>query len=156
MNILTKSNPLVKELLMLVPNVAILVGKLAMDKRIPTETKLTLGAAALYLVSPIDGIPDFIPILGHLDDVIMILLIVDGVVNHVDRDIVREHWRGAPGTLDRVGSIAKMLTSFIPEAIRERFFERAFHSKAAKPFHALSRRMTSSSSESSTGSSATS
>ncbi len=151
MNILTKSNPLVKELLMLVPNVAILVGKLAMDKRIPSETKITLGAAALYLVSPIDGIPDFIPILGHLDDVIMVLLIVDGIVNHVDRDIVREHWRGAPGTLERVGGIARTLTSFILEAIRERFFERAFHSKAAKPFHALSRRLGTRSTESATG-----
>lgn len=139
MQALSASNPMVKEILMLVPNIAVLVGKLAMDKRVSTETKVTLGAAALYLVSPIDGIPDFVPILGQLDDIIMILLIVDGIVNHIDPEIVKEHWRGSPMILDRVRSISSMLTSFLPDFIKERFFERAFRSKAARPFHMLAR-----------------
>lgn len=147
MNSISRNNPLVKELLMFVPNLAVLVGRLALDKRVPTETKVTLGAAALYLVSPIDAVPDAIPILGQLDDLIMVLLIADGLLNHIDPEILREHWRGDPATLGRIAKVASTLTSFIPEFIKERFFERAFHSKAAKPFHALTKGMGSSSSQ---------
>ena len=126
MNTVLRNNPLIKELLLFVPNLAILVGRLALDRRIPTETKIALGAAALYLASPIDAVPDVIPVLGQLDDLFMVVLILDGVLNHIDPAIVREHWRGDPATLSRVGKIVARLTSFIPESTKARFFERAY------------------------------
>ena len=125
-------NNLGKELLMLVPNVAILVGRLAGDPRISMETKITLLAAAAYFVSPIDLIPDFIPGLGQIDDLMALLLIVDGIVNHLDAQIVEEHWRGSPATLARIRTISRAGTRIIPEGIKRRLFHRRLTGAATR------------------------
>lgn len=121
-----------KEVLMLLPNVAILVGKLALDKRVPAEAKVTLAAAAAYFVSPIDLIPDFIPVLGQLDDLIAVLLVLDGIVNRLDQKIVEEHWRGDPATLRRLQKLSARLTFFIPAMIKNKLFHRRMARAAAK------------------------
>lgn len=117
----------VKEVAMLLPNLAVLVGKLAMDNRVPSETKFALAAGAAYIVSPIDFVPDFIPGLGQAEDIIVALLLVDGIVNSLDQSIVEEHWRGDPMTLARIRSLARSATSFLPEALRNFIMNRAFH-----------------------------
>lgn len=141
MNSVSRNNPLVKELLMLVPNLALLVGRMITDKRISTETKMTLGAAALYFVSPIDAVPDLIPFLGQLDDVIVVLLLVDGVVNQIDPEIVEEHWRGDLAMLRRIQSLSARLTGFIPSFIKEKFFSRVSGSRAARGMRFVHGRM---------------
>jgi uncharacterized membrane protein YkvA (DUF1232 family) len=113
-----------KEVLMFLPNVAILVARLAGDKRIPTESKMTLAAAAAYFVMPLDLLPDFIPGLGQVDDAIALLLVIDGVVNHLDQEIVREHWRGDPATLQKIQRYSAMLTRFVPKRFKEKLFNR--------------------------------
>lgn len=118
---------IVKEVAMLLPNLAVLIGKLAMDSRVPAETKFALAAGAAYIVSPIDFVPDFIPGFGQAEDVIVALLLVDGIVNSLDPTIVEEHWRGDPATLNRIRSLARTSTSFLPEALRNFIMNRAFH-----------------------------
>jgi uncharacterized membrane protein YkvA (DUF1232 family) len=113
-----------RELLMLVPNLAILTVRLASDKRLPRESKFALLAAAAYFVSPIDLLPDFIPVLGHVDDLLALLLIIDGVLNHLDPDLVREHWRGDYATLERMQRYAAISTRFIPQFMKEKLFNR--------------------------------
>jgi uncharacterized membrane protein YkvA (DUF1232 family) len=80
-----------KETLLAVPRIALLVPKLTSDQRVPKRTKLALGGLAVYLASPLDIIPDFIPGLGQLDDAIILLLFVDGVLNQVDDAVILEH-----------------------------------------------------------------
>lgn len=117
---------LTKELLMIAPNMAILTGRLALDKRVPKESKVALAAAAVYFVSPIDIIPDFIPVLGQLDDLIAVMLVIDGVLNHLDPQIVRECWRGDPRTLAKMQSITAAVTGFVPRRFKDKFFHRRF------------------------------
>src|SRR4051812_2079077 len=102
-----RKDKILKAVALLLPNLAILIGKLAMDKRIPWETKTALGAAAVYIASPFDGIPDFIPVLGQLEDAFIALLIIDGIINNLDQEIVREHWNGETKTLEWLGAAAK-------------------------------------------------
>ncbi len=117
----------VKEVAMLLPNLAVLVGKLAMDDRIPWETKTALAAGAAYIISPIDLVPDFIPGFGQLEDVIVALLLVDGIVNSLDQAIVEEHWRGDPAMLKRLRGLARTATGFVPQAIKNMIMNRAFY-----------------------------
>lgn len=65
------------------------------DPRVPWFAKAVLGAVALYAVSPIDLIPDFIPVLGLLDDLVIISLGIALAARLIPRDIMEEHRRTA-------------------------------------------------------------
>jgi uncharacterized membrane protein YkvA (DUF1232 family) len=67
----------------------------ARDRRVPWYAKLLAGAVALYAVSPIDLIPDFIPILGMLDDLIIVPLGMALAVKMIPREVMEEHRRTA-------------------------------------------------------------
>jgi len=65
------------------------------DPRVPWFAKALLAAVALYAVSPIDLIPDFIPVLGLLDDLVIIPLGIALAARLIPRDIMEEHRRSA-------------------------------------------------------------
>lgn len=98
-----------------------LVG-LAADPSLPRATKIALGAAALYIASPIDLLPDFIPFLGFLDDVLLAAILVDGLLNFVDRSLLLRYWPGSPERLDRIARIAHVLAAWVPRRVKERIF----------------------------------
>src|SRR5689334_20501327 len=114
------------EWVMALPRLALLTVKLAFDRRIPWETKSAMGVAMLYIISPIDGIPDFIPVIGQLEDIMIGVLLVDGIVNHLDRAVVLDHWTGRPETLDAIGRLTRRFTKIMPSVIRDRVMKKAF------------------------------
>jgi uncharacterized membrane protein YkvA (DUF1232 family) len=61
------------------------------DKRTPVVAKLFLGLAIGYLLMPFDLIPDFIPVIGHLDDVVIVPALVFVALRCIPREIVAEH-----------------------------------------------------------------
>jgi uncharacterized membrane protein YkvA (DUF1232 family) len=63
--------------------------------RTPKMAKVLIGAAIAYAISPIDLIPDFIPVIGHLDDVIIVPLLIFAAVKLVPKDVLEE-CRAAP------------------------------------------------------------
>ena len=71
-----------------------LVYRLMMDRRVPLRTKLILPAALAYLISPFDLIYDIVPILGRIDDVLVLILSLAFFLGTAPRDIVMEHVRG--------------------------------------------------------------
>jgi uncharacterized membrane protein YkvA (DUF1232 family) len=91
-----------RELATLVPNLVILFKGLFGDDRVPVGSKILLGVAIVWLVSPIDLVPEFIPLLGPLDDAVVAALVLRHLMKHAGEDVVREHWRGEPRTLDLV------------------------------------------------------
>jgi uncharacterized membrane protein YkvA (DUF1232 family) len=93
---------LARELALLVPNLIRLFGGLLRDARVPLRAKIVLAVASVWLASPIDLIPDFIPIVGSLDDAVVAALALRFVLGTTDGAIVREHWRGDPATLERL------------------------------------------------------
>lgn len=87
------------ELARLLPNLVSLFRGLLRDPRVPRASKLWLGAAIVWFISPIDLVPEFIPVAGPLDDAIVAVLVLRHIVNRAGPSVVEEHWRGAPGTL---------------------------------------------------------
>ena len=91
-----------KELATLIPNLVLLFKDLVKDERVPRSSKWLLGGAVLWLVSPIDLLPEFLPVLGPLDDAVVAALVLRHLVKRAGSDVVREHWRGEPATLERI------------------------------------------------------
>lgn len=99
---------LARELALLVPHLVRLFTGLVCDPRVPLPAKVVLGLAGLWLASPIDLIPDFIPVVGSFDDAIVAGLALRIVLGATDERIVREHWHGDPATLDRILRVVRL------------------------------------------------
>jgi len=91
-----------RELATFIPNVVSLFRGLIRDPRVPRGSKVWLGLAVAWVVSPIDLIPEFIPVAGPLDDAIVVAIVLRHVLRRTDRAVVAEYWRGDPATLDRI------------------------------------------------------
>jgi uncharacterized membrane protein YkvA (DUF1232 family) len=73
-----------------VPDYARLIGALVIDERMPTDRKVLLGAAAGYLAVGRDIIPDSVPLIGGLDDLIVVVLAVDLFLDGVPPELLQE------------------------------------------------------------------
>lgn len=77
-----------------VPDGVVLVRRLLGDPRVSRRSKLLLGALLAYLASPIDLVPDFIPVAGQLDDVLLAVLVLRHVLRGAGPELLTEHWPG--------------------------------------------------------------
>ena len=111
-----------KKLLRALPDVVRLITRLAADPVLPRSAKLALAAAVVYLMSPIDLIPDFVPFVGYLDDALLAAVVLDGVLNYVDRGVVLRYWPGSPESLDKLARAARLLSIWVPRRIKARIF----------------------------------
>jgi uncharacterized membrane protein YkvA (DUF1232 family) len=89
-----------------VPDCVVLVRRLARDGRVDRRWRWALGGLAVYLLSPIDLVPDVIPGLGYLDDALLLALVLRGVVRAAGAEVVHEHWPGPPPGLAAVLRLA--------------------------------------------------
>lgn len=102
---------------MLLPNILKLVGRLLLDPRVPRRAKITLGMAAAYVMSPIDLIPEIVPVVGWADDVLIILFAIDSLIERAGTDLVDEHWDGPGDLLSLVREVVGLSRSVIPRRI---------------------------------------
>ncbi len=78
-----------------IPDVVRLTRSLLADPTTPASAKLALGGLLAYLISPIDLVPDFIPGLGQLDDVVVAALVLRWTGRRIGADGLRAHWSGS-------------------------------------------------------------
>lgn len=97
-----------KELALLVPNFILLFKDLLRDPAVPRGPKIALGVGVVWLISPIDLLPEFLPVLGPLDDAVVAALVLRYLVKRAGVDVVRSHWRGDPATLDTILRAARI------------------------------------------------
>ncbi|MGI8616517.1 MAG: YkvA family protein [Actinomycetota bacterium] len=90
---------LARELISLLPNLVRLFRGLLGDERVPRSSKALLVLGGLWLASPIDLIPEFLPGIGAIDDAVVAGLVLRHVVKRAGPDVVRDHWRGDPRTI---------------------------------------------------------
>lgn len=90
---------LARELISLLPNLVRLFRGLLGDARVPRSSKALLVLGAVWLASPIDLIPEFLPGIGGIDDAIVAGLVLRHLVKRAGADVVKDHWRGDPRTI---------------------------------------------------------
>jgi uncharacterized membrane protein YkvA (DUF1232 family) len=103
-----------REIALFLPHFVILLKRLLADPRVPRKSKLILGATIVYLVSPIDVVPDFLPGVGQLDDVVVALLALHSILNRVDGEVVVEHWPGNENVIRMVRAGLSAVAQLVP------------------------------------------
>jgi uncharacterized membrane protein YkvA (DUF1232 family) len=101
--------------------VRLLAGLLA-DQRVSVVDKLLVGAAIAYIVAPVDFLPDFVPFLGQVDDVYLLVLALQRLMRNAGRRVVLEHWAGDAADLAAV-NLRRVLSAaafFLPGRMKGR------------------------------------
>jgi uncharacterized membrane protein YkvA (DUF1232 family) len=104
------------------PNFLRLLYGLLTDSRVDPVDKLLVGAAIGYVVMPIDLIPDFIPFIGEVDDVFVLMLAIRRLMQNAGRTVLMDHWMGDPDELADL-NLQKVLGAaafFLPRRLRRR------------------------------------
>lgn len=86
----------VRAALRLVPDVVRLLRRLAADSALPAGVRIRLVLLLVYLASPIDLVPDFIPVIGYADDAVIVGIALRSVARRSGPDAVERHWPGTP------------------------------------------------------------
>ena len=108
-----------REGILLIPNVVKLLARIAMDRRVTVRSKAFAAAVMVYVISPIDLIPDFVIGFGKLDDLILSAVAIQHLVEWAGPEIVAEHWDGSDASLDMILTAAEMGAEVIPKPIRK-------------------------------------
>lgn len=101
-----------------VPNMAKLLWRLMRDPRVPRRTKLVIGGAVAYVASPVDLIPEFVPVIGLVDDLLLMTFAIHHIVEVAGEEVVLEHWDGSRDLLELVRSILDVASDFVPARFR--------------------------------------
>lgn len=107
-----------KQYLLLLPHLVKLLARLMRDPRVSPRSKAVLVLVIGYLVSPINLIPDMIPGMGQLDDLVIAAFALDYMINRVPDEILREHWEGDEDVLELIRNIAEIAATLVPRWIK--------------------------------------
>ena len=97
---------LLSESLRLLPDLLRLLRDVAADSTQPRGVRVRLGLLLAYLAMPFDLVPDFLPVIGYADDVVVVVWTLRSVVRTVGVDELRRHWRGTDDGFAALRSVA--------------------------------------------------
>lgn len=109
---------LARDSVLMLPNLIKLLGRLIKDPRVPRRSKLVLIVAIGYVMSPIDILPDVIPVAGILDDLFLIVFALNHLVERAGEEVVLEHWDGPQDLLGMMRSVLRTANDLVPAKIR--------------------------------------
>lgn len=93
---------LARDLASVLPACVTVIRRLRRDPRVPRRAKLAVAFAGLWVLSPIDLISEFLPVIGPLDDVIVVALALRYAARQVPRDVLAEAWPAEGRILERL------------------------------------------------------
>lgn len=105
-----------------IPSYLRLLWGLLTDPRVSRVDKALVGVAIAYVLMPVDLIPDFIPFLGQVDDVYVVVLALQRLISHAGLTVLEDHWDGDPRELTpgALRSVLMAASFFLPRRIRKR------------------------------------
>lgn len=103
--------------LLSLPDFFVLLCRLAADKRVSKTQKAFIGAIIAYLIIPLDIIPDFIPVIGYVDDLVLVVFGLNLILNELDRNIILENWSGDEDVIALLSKITLTAEQFMDKNI---------------------------------------
>lgn len=113
-----------KHLIRDLPKFLTLLWGLYRDARVSRLDKGIVLATIAYILMPMDLVPDFIPLLGQVDDIYLLALALDRLLNNAGVDVLLEHWAGEISSLEMAISALDKAGSFLPEQVRNLLHQR--------------------------------
>jgi uncharacterized membrane protein YkvA (DUF1232 family) len=123
--------------LMFLPNMVKMIGKLIADARVPLAEKALFAAAVVYVIVPLDFIPDVFPFIGQVDDIYLVALTLLRLLNRTDENILRQHWDGGGDIVKLADSIASIAPSILPKRVTRILSSKVELAPADKAFKAI-------------------
>jgi uncharacterized membrane protein YkvA (DUF1232 family) len=108
-----------KGALMLIPNFLKLLFRLFKDPRVPLAEKALVIGTIVYVVSPLDFIPDLIPFVGQVDDLYLAALVILRLLRRSSDEVIYEHWDGKGDLVGLLDKIERASRYVLPKKIRE-------------------------------------
>ncbi len=108
-----------KGVVTLIPNFLKLLFRLFKDSRVPAAEKAMLVGTIVYIVSPLDLLPDVIPFIGQVDDVYLAALVLLRLLSRTDDQVLREHWDGAGDLASVVDKIVRAAQYVLPKRVQK-------------------------------------
>lgn len=91
-----------RDLVAFIPDCVTTVRRLRRDPRVPRRARVAVVLAGIWVASPIDLIPEFLPVIGPLDDIVVVALALRYAGRQVPREVLLEAWPGDPGLIERL------------------------------------------------------
>lgn len=108
----------VREMVLVLPHLAVLLARLLRDPLVPRRRKMFVALAVAYVASPIDLVPDVLPVVGQLDDAIFVAFAVHHLLDGAPPAVRAEYWAGSEDALDLVAALLAWGAEMVPEPIR--------------------------------------
>lgn len=102
----------------LVPNLLKLYWRLVQDPRVPMRARVLALATLGYTVSPLDLVPDFVPFLGQVDDIVIVASGLKRLAEAAGPEIMEEHWDGSEPVLESVQTVVEAAAGLAPRPLR--------------------------------------
>lgn len=129
-----------RNFLMFLPNMVVLLGRMLKDARVPAAEKALFLAAIVYVISPLDFIPDVFPFIGQVDDIYVVALTLLRLINRSDATVVREHWSGGGDVVSLADSIASIAPALLPKRVTRVLTSRVELAPAGKMLRGITNR----------------
>lgn len=114
-----------KEAMLFLPNLMKLVYRLMKNEGIAQSDKVLLVATAAYVLSPWDLMPDMIPFLGQVDDLLLLALVLKRLMDSVSQEVLESYWDGNDNLLILLDKILNTALFFIPPGIYRKLVKKA-------------------------------
>ncbi|HEY8563183.1 MAG TPA: YkvA family protein [Pyrinomonadaceae bacterium] len=126
--------------LMFLPNMFTLLGRLLKDGRVPVAEKALFAAAVVYVIMPLDFIPDVFPFIGQVDDIYLVALTLLRLLNRTDERVVRENWSGGGDIVSLANSVAGLAPMLLPKRVTRVLSSKVELAPASELVKAVSKR----------------
>ncbi len=93
---------ILRDLAAFIPDCVTTVRRLRKDPRVPRRAKVAIVVSGLWVASPVDLIPEFLPVIGPLDDIVVVALALRYAGRQVPREVLLAAWPGDPRLLERL------------------------------------------------------
>lgn len=107
-----------REFILFIPRLVKLVLDVLKDPRVSRADKAILAGTIMYVIIPLDIIPDFVPFIGQVDDSYLLAISILRLLNRANREVVMEHWKGERDIKELVTNIARVAEYFLPKRLK--------------------------------------